>query len=344
MTTRKQKGIANPGTSIVVHQPQAPQALRNLPEKMAELQARKHLIEMVEAIYATLMVEGIDYGIPLDSHGKPIFDKPMLYRAGAELLRLYLELQFKPHVEDKSVFDLPIPRIRYSVITDFYDKLGNFLGSGLGVCSSLETKYRYRWFFANQLPTSMKAGMIKTIKDVNGKEKGIIDQQVWIDTYGVGSVRFTQYGIQVRLENPDIADLENVIAVQAKKRSFVDGIKSVTGAGRIFLIGQADIRAATSKHDEGGEIINGEEVDIEATEEQAEQSTKAQEIRTYQETLKNMMIKAGWTLPDGKLDIFRFKKLLQETYKVENISQLDDKGRDRLLSQMADIAAAREEC
>ena len=339
--TTKAKPRVEPGKAIVVHKPQALQAL---PERMAELQAQKHFIEMVEGIYAMLMVEGIDYGNPIDAYtGKPIFPKPMLYKAGAELLRLYLELQLKTTVDD-SKSDYSIPVIRFRVTTDIYDKHGGFLGSGEGVCSSLETKYRYRWLTAKQLPASMKAGMTKTINQ-EGKDVEVIDQELWINTYGVGSARFTRFGVQVRIDSPDIFDQENTILSQAKKRSFADGIKIVTGASRIFLIGQEAIQAVSQVKVEegevnGGEVAEGEFKEVETAEDQAEK--KAEEYNVYRETLKAMMTKAGFTIPGGGLDLIRFKKLLQEQYKVDNVNLLDEKGRTRLLNQMADFVCEQE--
>ena len=337
-TKAKQK--VKPGKAVIVHRPQALQAL---PERMAELQVQKHFIEMVEGIYATLMVESIDYGNPIDAYtGKPIFPKPMLYKAGAELLRLYLELQLKTTVDD-SKCDYSIPVIRFRVTTDIYDKTGRFLGSGEGVCSSLETKYRYRWLTAKQLPASMKAGMTKTITQ-GGNAVEVIDQQKWIDNYGIGSARWTKFGVQVRVDSPDVFDQENTILSQAKKRSFADGIKTVTGASRIFLIGQEMIQAASKlKTEANDETIEGEyrEVDVETAEERAEK--QAEEYNIYRETLKAMMVKAGYTTPEGQLDLIRFKKLLQEQYKVDNINLLGDKGREKLLNQMADLVAKFEE-
>ena len=336
------KPKVEPGKAVMVHKPQALQAL---PERMAELQAQKHFIEMVEGIYATLMVEGIDYGNPIDAYtGKPIFPKPMLYKSGAELLRLYLELQLKTSVDD-SKSDYSIPVIRFRVTTDIYDKSGRFLGSGEGVCSSMETKYRYRWLTAKQLPASMKVGMTKTITQ-DGKALEVIDQEAWINTYGTGTARFTRFGVQVRIDSPDIFDQENTILSQAKKRSFADGIKTVTGASRIFLIGQEAIQAASQvkvNGEKGEEVVEGEykEVEVETAEDEAEK--KAEEYNVYRETLKAMMIKAGFTTPDGQLDLIRFKKLLQERYKVDNVNLLDETGRQKLLNQMADLIAAAQE-
>jgi hypothetical protein len=337
---------SKPGSAVVVGQPQA---LRTLPEKLGELVAQKHFIEMVEGIYATLMVEGIDYGTPKDQNGKPIFPKPMLYKSGAELLRLYLELQLKTSVDD-SKSDYSIPVIRFRVTTDIYDKAGKFLGSGEGVCSSLETKYRYRWFTAQQLPASMKTNMTKMIKkaDDNGKTKEVeaIDLEAWINTYGIGSARWTRFGVQVRVESQDIFDQENTILSQAKKRSLADGIKTVTGASRIFLIGQEAIQAAsklkTEADKQNDEIVEGEykEVEVETAEEQAEK--KAEEYNVYRETLKALMVKSGFTTPEGQLDLIRFKKLLQHEYKVNNVNELDEKGREKLLSQMTDFVAEKE--
>jgi len=334
MAQATKKSTPEPGKAVVVRQVQE---LRRLPERIAELQAQKHFIETVESIYETLMIEGVDYGIPKDTNGRPIFPKPMLYKSGAELLRLYLDLQLRITVDD-SKCDYSIPILRYRVSTDIYDKEGRFLGSGEGVCSSMEGKYRYRWVTAQELPADVKAGMTKTIMK-DGVKTEVLDKDLWINTHGQGSARWTRFGVQARIDSPDIFDQENTILSQAKKRSLADGIKTVTGASRIFLIGQEAIQAAASIK---VETPDAEIIDVEAVEQATDQSKQAEDFRQYQEQLKDFMIRATFTLPDGKLDLLRFKDFLMQNYKVENISQLDATGRQKLLNQMADLAIARE--
>lgn len=67
---------------------------------------------------------------------------------------------------------------------------GEVVGGGLGLCSTMESKYRYR------------------SKWINGKK--------------------------VREENADIADVLNTVLKMAKKRAFVDAVKSTTAASDIF--------------------------------------------------------------------------------------------------------------
>ena len=347
-TKAKPKAEAASGKAVT---PYRAQALQALPERLAELQAQKHYIEMVEGIYALLMVEGIDYINPLGTSGKPIFPKPMLTKNGVSLLRLYLDLQFaSPNVEDGCDFSIrEQPIIRYRIRTDIYDRQGRLLGSGLGMCSSMEAKYRYRWLTSQQLPADMKVGFTKLFKKTDPKtgevrEVESIDQEKWIAAHGVGSARWTKFGIQVRVDNPDVYDQENTILSQAKKRSEADGTKLVTGAGRIFLIGrEADqaVSKVTETRVDTEEVAEGEFKEVETAEEQAEE--QAEEYNVYRETLKDMMVKAGFTTPDGQLDLIRFKKLLQEQYKVNNVNLLDEAGRKKLLNQMADFVAVAGE-
>lgn len=300
-----------PTTAVQIGQPQA---MRALPERMASLVAQKHFIELVEDIYGTLMVKDVDYGNPIGSNGKPIFPKPMLYKSGAELLRLYLELQLRITVDD-SRCDYSTPVLRYRVTTDIYDKDGQFLGSGEGVCSSMESKYRYRWLYGNQLSADMKMGMT-IVKD--GKE--YIDTQKWIDAHGPGSAQMTSYGVRIRLENADIADQENTILSQAKKRSFADGIKTVTGASRIFSIGQEAIQAAVKVKEYEGETIEGEVLSVEDIEEQA--IKVAPDLIAYQQRLKDAMK----DMPPAQL-----QQIMKDNFNQSNIADLTPEQREALL-------------
>ena len=321
------KPASKPVTSLVTAG--TPQALRTLPERMVELAEQKHFIELVEQIYQVLMVKDIDYGIPIGTNGKPIFPKPMLYKSGAELLRLYLDLQVRETVDD-SKCDYSIPVIRYRVTTDIYDKDGRFLGSGEGVCSSMETKYRYRWLYDNQVSADMKLGMTKTIKKTN-KDTGetydaqVIDVDKWIDRYGNGTAKMTSYGAMVRIDSPDIFDQENTILSQAKKRSFADGIKTVTGASRIFSIGQEVSQVIQKAKAEGVQIVDAE-FSVEDIEEQTE---KPSGLAEYQEQLKEAM---GSMLPT------ELQSIMKANYDHENIAELTVEQRQSLLGLIKDKA------
>lgn len=82
---------------------------------------------------------------------------------------------------------------------------GQTMGCGMGICSTMESKYRYRW-------------------------------------EGYGDSRN-------RVENPDVADVWNTVLKMAKKRAFVDAVKSTTAASDIFTQDIEDLGAVYYEDD-----------------------------------------------------------------------------------------------
>ena len=85
------------------------------------------------------------------------------------------------------------------------------VGTGIGACSTRETKYKYRW-----VPDPQNYGyseeMIKTLKT---KTKNTRDGPV----------------VEYRIENPEYGELVNTVAKMAAKRADVDAAQSLPGVG-----------------------------------------------------------------------------------------------------------------
>ena len=111
--------------------------------------------------------------------------KPVLLQPGAEKIAYMFKLIPRYEV---SRTELGGGHREYDITCTLTDKDGQAVGVGIGLCSTLEKKYRYR-------------------KD-------------W------------HTGQQV--ENPDIADVYNTVLKMAKKRAFVDAVRSTTAASDIF--------------------------------------------------------------------------------------------------------------
>lgn len=114
--------------------------------------------------------------------------KPTLLQSGAE--KIAYMFHFIP-TYDVVRGDLEGNHREYEVkCTLTHRDTGQVMGSGLGLCTTLESKYRYRYEWQN--------------------------------------------GQKHRVENPDIADTYNTVLKMAKKRAFVDAVKSTTAASDIF--------------------------------------------------------------------------------------------------------------
>ncbi|GHH52994.1 hypothetical protein [[Pseudomonas] boreopolis] len=155
-------------------------------------------VNLMQDVMAEVMRDGTHYGKIPGTNSKS------LYKAGAEKLMATFRLAAKPEVEDLSKDG----EITYRVTVNLLSASGNFVGAGIGECSSAEDKYSWR---AAVHPKEWEATpanrrRIKYYRD--GKE--------------------TQ---QVRT-NP--ADVANTILKMAKKRAQVDAVITATAASDIF--------------------------------------------------------------------------------------------------------------
>lgn len=112
-------------------------------------------------------------------------DRPVLLQPGAE--KIALMFRFVPKY-DITKEDLGDNHREYDVTCNLLNEEGSIVGVGMGLCSTMEKKYRYR-------------------KDWQTK---------------------------ATVENEDIADLWNTVLKMAKKRAFVDAVRSTTAASDIF--------------------------------------------------------------------------------------------------------------
>ena len=134
--------------------------------------------------------------------------KPSLWKSGSEQILAMFQIAVDPIVEDLSTDDC----YRYRVTTRLTNVLtGEFLGSGIGECSTNETKYKWK-------RTYSKAEFDSTDPD---------RRRIKYSTYN----NENKEEFQVRQEP---ADLANTILKMAKKRSQIDATLTVTGASSMF--------------------------------------------------------------------------------------------------------------
>lgn len=107
-----------------------------------------------------------------------------------------------------------------------------FVGSGLGSCSSWESKYRWREG-QRVCPTCQQATIIK------GKEEYGGGWLCWTKKGGCGA-KFAQTDPAVigqtigRVENPDITDTKNTVLKMAQKRAKIQAVIGVTRTSGLF--------------------------------------------------------------------------------------------------------------
>ncbi|WP_298578744.1 hypothetical protein [uncultured Olegusella sp.] len=151
-------------------------------EQQGALEVRKQ-VNAIQYLMKDVLQEGTHYGTI-----KGCGPKPTLLQAGAE--KIAYMFHFVPtYTIDREDYDGG--HRSYDVTCTLTNRdTGQVMGYGVGECSTLESKYRYRWTGYNE----------------NRRKE----------------------------ENPDIADVWNTVKKMAKKRAFVDAVKSTTAASDIF--------------------------------------------------------------------------------------------------------------
>lgn len=192
--------------------------------------------DAVQQIAKAVMKEGLHYGLPFKGAGTPSLQKP-----GAEVLASVF--QFSPKYRIERV-DLANDHREYTVICELFNMhTGSFLGEGLGLCTTMESKYRYRNIDrATGVTSPYEDNKIKESKGIGAWKKQLAkrltDAGVSFtspDALAVGKVDGSwQIVERAKGQNPDIADTFNTVLKIAKKRAFVDAIMSVTGASEFF--------------------------------------------------------------------------------------------------------------
>jgi hypothetical protein len=114
-----------------------------------------------------------------------------------------------------------------TVVCTLKSMTGEILGEGVGSCSTLESKYRYRNVADYEvqdcaIPQDSKERKIEYRKQGFGMKK--IDG-IWA---------WVKYKDERKTENPDIADVYNTVLKMAKKRALIDAILTVFGASDLF--------------------------------------------------------------------------------------------------------------
>jgi hypothetical protein len=158
-------------------------------------------------------------------------DKPVLLKAGAEKLCLTFRLAAEPRVR---VVELPGGHREYRIKCILSSiETGRRLGAGVGTCSTLEAKYRYRP--GEGEPTGRPVP--PRYWDLRKSDRTAAQQLLGGKSFAprknaTGDWEIFRLGEKVEHDNP--ADHYNTCLKMAKKRSLVDAVLTVTAASDIF--------------------------------------------------------------------------------------------------------------
>ena len=180
-------------------------------------------VAKVQEIMATLLKNGEHYGTI------PGTNKPTLLKPGAEKLTFTFRLLPKFRITKT---DLPNGHREYELVCELWHESGVFEGEGVGSCSTMESKYRYR-NAAKKCPQCGKETIIK------GKEEYGGGWLCFAKKGGCGA-KFPDNAPEIvsqpvgKVENTDIADVYNTVLKMAKKRALVDATITACAASDIF--------------------------------------------------------------------------------------------------------------
>lgn len=196
-----------------------------LPATVLAINAIKERMSLVTTVYKSIMEDGQDFG-KIPGCG----DKPTLLKPGAE--KLMMAFRIAATNEKVEVQDYPNMHRDYRVTVMLAGPGGEILGGGVGSCSTLESKYRYREA-SKKCPECGKEAIIKGKKEYGGgwlcfAKKGGCGAK-FADGDKTIEDQFTG-----RIENPDPADQWNTVLKMAKKRALIDACLTCLGASTMF--------------------------------------------------------------------------------------------------------------
>lgn len=182
-------------------------------------------VNLVQEIMKATMKDGEHYGVI------PGTNKPSLYKPGAE--KLGFTFRLAPEYE-VTTLDWPGGHREYQVKCKLrHIPTGTMVGEGVGTCTTLEGKYRYRG--------GEKEGTGQPVPKEywNLKSAGKMSEAIDLiggPGYGVGKIdgKWEICSIGEKQEHDNPADYYNTCEKMAKKRAHVDAILTATAASDIF--------------------------------------------------------------------------------------------------------------
>lgn len=182
-------------------------------------------VKLIQEVMRSVMTEGEHFGT-IPGCG----DKKTLLQPGAQKLTMTFRLAPEYEIQET---DLPNGHKEYRVVCTLKSLgSGSFVGQGVGCCSTMESKYRYRGG-ARKCPHCGKETIIKGKAQYGGgwlcfAKKGGCGAK-WPD----GAQEIEGQSVE-RVEHENPADFYNTVLKMSKKRAFVDATITATAASDIF--------------------------------------------------------------------------------------------------------------
>jgi hypothetical protein len=278
----------------------------------------KAQVQLIQEVMQAVMQEGYHFGII------PGTDKPTLLKPGAEKLTTTFRLAPLLHIETR---DLENRHREYQVrCTLVHIPTGRVYGEGVGSCTTLEGRYRYR-VAERTCPHCGRATIIKGKAEYGGgwlcfQRKGgcgakFAEQDPSIVSQSAG-----------RIENPDLADTYNTVLKMAKKRALIDATLTATAASDIFT---QDLEDYTPP--EMAEAMKSGTVAIQTPSltTQARPASSSLSGGTSRVITKGQLEILLLSQRRSKVSDVDFKRYLGETYRVSELQEVKQKDLNRIL-------------
>ena len=208
---------------------------QNLPEvitnnqlaDMSRIQSVSDQIAVIRTLLTEQMKEGEDYG------KIPGVDKVCLLKPGGEKIMLL----FNSYADyEEQITDLENGHREYRIKAKIISRdTGKILAVGVGSCSTMEKKYRYR---NAKIATNIPVPKDYWDKSKSADQKKDILRKAYTGTAEkLGTLKLDKGWFVCELidgENPDIADSYNVCYKIAKKRAMIDGVISTGTCSHLF--------------------------------------------------------------------------------------------------------------
>ena len=186
----------------------------------SDTDARQELevVRKFQQTVSQLLVEGHDYG-KIEGTRDPTLLKP-----GAEKITKLLGVSDRYELIDRQEnWDPHNPFFRYLIKCRLETADGRVVTEGMGECNSMESKYRWRWVYENEIPPHLNKDEL-VFRELRSKTGG----------------KFKTY----RIPNEDLFTQVNTFLKMAEKRALVD---AALHAGRLSDVFTQDLEDMAEK-------------------------------------------------------------------------------------------------
>ena len=227
----------------------------------------------VQDVLKSQMQEDVHYG-KIPGTG----DKPTLLKAGAEMLRMVFNMSTICEANDVIVDTDDKGHKTYEICMHILNKDGVKVATGLGTCSTLESKYKYRSQLTDRKVPS---------EYWESRDKALLGGPQYSPKKVKGA-----WLISERVEHDNPADYYNTVKKMAKKRAMADGILTATCSSDLFTQDLEDLNANFQQYDgvqteekKSPKIIEDEEQDTPPTRPSQQDKEREQQAEEWNNSL-----------------------------------------------------------